>query len=337
MRKLSWVLGILVVGNFAYFAWYHWNLRPFDSSDQSNVMFEIPSGSAAAEIGKNLEQQQLIRSAAAFTRYVRSEGLQSNIKAGSYLLRPSMSIEEIAGILARGFSGDMVVTIPEGFTVAQIDKLLAEKQMTKAGDIISCARTCNFTEYTFLPKRVPENAPGGRIEGYLFPDTYFVVREGLTPESFLKRLLDTFEDRVIEGLEADMLASKRTINDIVTMASLVEKETRTGEERPIVAGILWKRFDAGMKLDVDAAVRYFLNKQTEPITAGDLQMDSPYNLRKVKGLPPMPIANPGLASIRATLTPVASEYWFYLHGNDGVIRYAKTNEEHNENRAKYLR
>jgi UPF0755 protein len=92
-----------------------------------------------------------------------------------------------------------------------------------------------------------------------------------------------------------------------------------------------------MKLDVDAAVRYIVGKKTEPLTASDLQTDSPYNLRKVKGLPPTPITNPGLKSIKAALNPVDSPYWFYLHGTDGVIRYAKTNEEHNENRAKYLR
>ena len=337
MRKVFWVIAAAVVLFICYSAWYHWNLRPLDSSDQTSVIFEIASGSSVKQVGAQLEEKGIIRSGWAFSHYVKSQGLQTGIKAGSYLLRPSMTIAEIAGILARGFSGDMVLTIPEGFTVAQIDKLLADKDMLDAGAITNCAKTCDFSKYTFLPKNVPTSAPGGRVEGYLFPDTYFVLREGLTAESLLKRLLDTFEKRVIDAHTEEMVASKRTLNDLIAMASLVEEETRTDEERPTVAGILWKRLDIGMKLDVDAAVRYALGKKTEPITASDLQSDSPYNLRKIRGLPPTPIANPGLKSIMAAINPVSSDYLFYLHGNDGTIRYATTNDEHNENRAKYLR
>ncbi len=337
MRKWIWIVGAIAACLLVYTTWSRLQLRPLDPNNQTSIIFEIPSGSSVKQIGASLEEKGIIRSGSAFVGYVKSKDLQTGIKAGSYLLRPSMGIAEIAGILARGFSGDMAVTIPEGFTIAQIDKLLADKQMLKAGEFIACAKTCDFTKYTFLPKNVPASAPGGRVEGYLYPDTYFVVREGLTAESLIKRLLDTFEKRVIDGLEAEMLASKRTINDLIAMASLVEEETRTDEERPTVSGILWKRFDAGMRLDVDAAVRYALNKLTEPITASDLQSDSPYNLRKIRGLPPTPIANPGLKSIQAAIKPTESEYWFYLHGNDGAIRYAKTNDEHNENRAKYLR
>lgn len=337
MRKLFWVIGVIAVCFFVYTTWSRLQLRPLDPNDQTNVIFEIPSGSSVKQIGEDLEEKGIIRSGSAFVSYVKSKDLQTGIKAGSYLLRPSMGVAEIAGILARGFSGDMAVTIPEGFTIAQIDKLLADKQMLKEGEFIACAKTCDFSKYTFLPKNVPASAPGGRVEGYLYPDTYFVVREGLTAEGLIKRLLDTFERRVIDALEEEMLASKRTIHDLISMASLVEEETRTDEERPMVSGILWKRYDAGMRLDVDAAVRYALGKQTAPITVTDLQSDSPYNLRKIRGLPPTPIANPGLKSIQAAIKPVESPYWFYLHGNDGVIRYAVTNDEHNENRSKYLK
>lgn len=337
MRKLVYGIGTVLVLLLAFSLWYHANLRPANSKDQTTVIVQVPQGSSVSAIAKDLEEQGIIRSAAAFSLYARFAGLQTAMKAGSYLLRPSMGIEEIAGVLTRGFSSEMIVTIPEGFTVAQIDKLMADKGMLKAGDIITCAKTCDFSGYTFLPKDVPANAPGGKVEGYLFPDTYFVLREGMTAHSFLKRLLDSFEKHFEKDLTADFSASKHSVQEIMAMASLIEEETRTDEERPVVSGILWKRFDAGMKLDVDAAVRYIVGKKTKPLTANDLQTDSPYNLRKVKGLPPTPITNPGLKSIKAALNPVDSPYWFYLHGTDGVIRYAKTNEEHNENRAKYLR
>ncbi len=121
------------------------------------------------------------------------------------------------------------------------------------------------------------------------------------------------------------------------MASLVEEETRTDDERAIVAGILWKRFDAGTGLGVDATVRYALDKPSSALTVSDLDTNSDYNTRKFRGLPPGAIASPSLESIKAALHPEASEYWYYLHGTDGQIRYAKTNEEHNENKYKYLR
>ena len=120
------------------------------------------------------------------------------------------------------------------------------------------------------------------------------------------------------------------------MASLIERETRTAEERPIISGILWKRFDAERGLDVDATVRFVLGKATGALTKEDLEVDSAYNTRRRRGLPPGPIANPGLASLEAALHPEDSTYWYYLHGKKGEIHYSETNDEHNEKKEKYL-
>jgi len=174
------------------------------------------------------------------------------------------------------------------------------------------------------------------LEGYLFPDTYFVNPDEFVAKFFLERMLGTFRTRVVEVLESDIVSSGRSLEEIVTMASLIERETKTDEERPMVAGILWKRFDAKQGLDVDATVRYALQKPVEPLTKNDLENRSPYNTRRFAGLPPGPIANPGLKSTQAALHPTESRYWYYLHGSDGVIRYAETNEEHNANKVKYL-
>ncbi|HRH94062.1 MAG TPA: endolytic transglycosylase MltG, partial [Candidatus Peribacteria bacterium] len=135
----------------------------------------------------------------------------------------------------------------------------------------------------------------------------------------------------------DLSRSGRTLHQAVTMASLVEEESRHEDERPVVAGILWKREEAGTILGVDATVRYIVGKPSAALTVTDLDTASPYNTRKVAGLPPGPIANPGVSAIVAALQPQASEYWYYLHGTDGMIHYARTNDEHNANKARYLR
>ena len=157
------------------------------------------------------------------------------------------------------------------------------------------------------------------------------------PKFFLERLLFTFQKKVLTDLSDDLAVSKRSLHEFVTMASLIERETRTDEERPVVSGILWKRLDSERGLDVDASIRYGLQKISDPLTKEDLQNRSNvYNTRRHAGLPPGPIASPGLASFRAALNPQMTDYWYYLHGKDGKIRYAETNEEHNVNKAKYL-
>jgi UPF0755 protein len=228
------------------------------------------------------------------------------------------------------------VTIPEGFTIKDIDELLTAKGLINSGDILDCARTCSFVDISFLPKRNDLASRGGNIEGYVFPDTYFVSTADFTAEDFLIRMLRTFESKIMTPHKADIAASGKSLHELVTMASLIEEETRNAAERPIVSGILWKRLREGMRLDVDAAVRYFLDKPSAAITKSDLERESPYNLRSVRGLPPGPIANPSLDSFEAALRPEQTEYYYYLHGNDGRIRYARTNDEHNQNRARYL-
>jgi UPF0755 protein len=150
-------------------------------------------------------------------------------------------------------------------------------------------------------------------------------------------MLGTFRKRIIAAHAEEIKAGGKTLADIVTMASLIEKESRYDDERAMVSGILWKRFDAGTLLGVDATVRYRVSKKTEPLTKTDLLIDSAFNTRRIRGLPPSPITNPGESSIMAALQPKDSSYWYYLHGNDGVIRYAVTNDEHNVNKARYLR
>jgi UPF0755 protein len=329
MKKLLTLIGFLFLCWAFWAVWYAFALGAI-GNDTTKQIVKIPKGSSVSFIADELEKEGLIHSSFAFRLYVKRAGKASSLQAGNFPLSPSMSVQEIVDTLAGGKAGQVVITVPEGFTVAEIDNLLADKDLIQPGDLLHCAKTCDFSSFEFLPK--------GCVEGYLYPDTYFVLGgEEFVPKFFMERMFGVFRQRVVDGLKGNIKASVRSLSDIIIMASLIEAETRTNEERPVVAGILWKRFDQKMGLGVDASVRYALDKPTGPLTQSDLEIDSPYNLRKYRGLPPTPIANPGLSSIKAALHPVDSPYFYYLHDSQGTIHYAVTNDEQNVNRAKYLR
>lgn len=333
MKRFLLIFAIVFV---AALAWYNRALRPV-SAEEARVSVVIPSGSSTDAIAAMLEEKELIRSPLAFKLHAKKSGKAGTMQAGNFVLMTSMSTPEIVSALTTGEVKEASLTIPEGYTVQDIDALLAKKGLIEGGELVDCASSCDFSTFDFLPSGGDLSQRGGRVEGFLYPDTYFVDTANFVPKFFIERLLGTFRTRVIDGLKDDIAASPRSLHEIVTMASLIEEETRTDDERATVSGILWKRFDADMGLGVDAAVRYIINKQTSAITTADLAIDSPYNLRKFRGLPPGPIASPSLASIKAALHPQESPYWYYLHGNDGVIRYAVTNDEHNVNKYNYLR
>jgi UPF0755 protein len=329
------ILGALVlVGLLAWF-WYARSLGPVDAGSQARVTLTVPTGAGLSAVAADLEEKDLIKSPFAFKTHARVNGQDRLIRAGTYVLQPSMTATEILAVLTGGETGEVSITIPEGYTIEEIDALMAEKGFTKPDMIRLCSLTCSFSEFPFLPGA---SGYGGQVEGYAFPDTYFIGGEGSDPHAFLSRLLQTFESKVIDGMASEIEESGRSLQDIMTMASLIEKEAANDSERPIISGILWKRLDEGIILGVDAAVRYAVNKEPgEPLTRQDLQSDSPYNIRLKAGLPHGPIANPGLKSIEAALHPEESPYYYYLHGTDGNIRYAVTNDEHNANKARYLR
>ncbi len=333
-RSLQILLGLVVIllGSFLY---YKSSLGSVDSESDVRQVITIPKGESSAGIADLLEQKEIIKSPFVFKAYLKIHGQAGALQAGSFVLRSSMTVPEVVAALTQGAAEEAIITIPEGFTLADIDTLLAEKGIAKEGEILECAKTCNFETFTFLPT-VKMADRSGKVEGYLYPDTYFVNVAEFVPKFFIERLLTTFKNRVVDDLKQDITASKRSLHEIVTMASLIEEETRGDSERSIVAGILWKRYDEKMGLGVDATVRYILDKKKGALTASDLDTDSPYNLRKYRGLPPGPIANPSMASIKAALHPKESPYYYYLHGSDGQIHYATTNEEHNANKAKYL-
>lgn len=335
--KRFFVFIIVVVGSM--YMWYQYSLLPVDSGSEVRRTIRVPSGSSVSAIAEILEEEGMIRSSAAFRVFLKFSHPDAVFQAGSVVLRPSMTPTELVEVLSTGVGEEMIVTIPEGFTVKDIDVLLTDKKLIQAGELVRCATACDFSSFDFLPftKKSSLAKRGGLLEGYLYPDTYFVLADDFEAKFFLERLLMTFHRRVLDRFDVKLKRSDRSLHEIITMASLVEKETRTDDERRIVSGVLWKRFNAGRGLDVDAATRYILEKSTSALTSKDLNSPSLYNTRKFRGLPPGPIASPGIKSIEAALHPQESEYWYYLHGKDGKIRYAITNEEHNVNKYKYLK
>lgn len=333
MKKL---ISLIVVGAAVY-ALYLYALGPVSPIGGERKKVTIEPGSTTSQIADTLHEQGLIRSPLVFKVRLKLKGLDGSLQAGVFLLDKSQSVDDLIRILQTGRAEEIIVTIPEGFTVKDIDALLAKLELTEEGEIIDCANRCDFSTFEFLPTDTAELAErGGKLEGYLYPDTYYVPADDFVAKFFLERMLGAFRKNILTPYEALITDSDHSLHEIVTMASLVEEETRTDEERPIVAAILWKRYDDGWGLGIDAAVRYIVNKPSADITVGDLNVNSPYNLRKFKGMPPGPIANIGTKSFEAVLYPKETEYWYYLHDKTGQIHYSLTNEEHNMKRYRYL-
>lgn len=329
MKKIFLYI-IVISAGFA--CWYFYATSPIGGEGIRKKAIVEP-GWSTTHIADHLQEEGFIRSALGFRLYVRSQQLDGTLQAGVFLLLKSQSVSEIVEVLRTGKAEEVIATIPEGYTVLDIDNLLFSMNLIEKGEVVRCSQECDFETYDFLPVNIKGLAQrGGRLEGYLFPDTYYVQEEGFVAKFFLERMLNAFRNKVLTDNADAIIASGRDLPELITMASLIEEETRKEVERDVVSGILWKRFDDGRGLGVDATVRYILNKQTEVITHGDLNSNSAYNTRKFRGLPPGPIANPGLPSILAAAQPKSSRYWYYLHGNDGQIYYAVSNEEHNTNR-----
>ena len=297
-----------------------------DKNDTSQTLFHIKNNENAKILAKRLKAADYIENSLYFWWYLRSNNFIPQIQAGTHYLSKSYNYSNLAKELTKARPYEINVVIPEGYTITQIDHKLTELNLISAGNFLSDLEIFNISKYEFLDEQ--------NTEGYLFPDTYRVFGDNFETKNLISKMLRNFKQKI--DLVYDSDKSKRSLKDIIIMASIIEKETNDKESRAIVSGILWKRLDMGMKLGADATTRYAVNKISAPLTYEDLQNESPYNTRKFKGLPPGPICNPGLDTITAAINPENSDYLYYLHDSEGKIHYAKTNDEHNANKEKYL-
>ncbi len=314
MKKLLFLPLFLVIVVAAVFFWFYKNSGAPSATEKFSY-FIIAKGSSASQIGNKLESAGFIKSALAFKLYMQFTGQSGKLQTGEFRLTPSYSLFQMADTLFKG-PVELWVTIPEGLRREEIAQKFAVT-LNKDDSFIT----------DFLQVSKGE-------EGYLFPDTYLFPRD-ITAVAVTEKLTDTFASKT-QNLENN---SGLTFDQAIVLASLLERETKTDGERPTVAGILIKRLNSGWPLQIDAAVQYAVgtSKDWWPIlTLDNLSIKSPYNTYKNRGLPPTPIASPGLASIKAALNPTESNYWYYIHDKNGLIHYAETLEEHNANIAKYL-
>jgi len=287
------------------------------------VVITVTKGMTAETIGALLYEKGLISNVTMFRIVARMEGLETSLQAGEYSISPGMTIREIVSLLAEGRTIRYSFTIPEGYTVDQIAKLLEEKKLANAEKFKALAR--DFAPYPYM---VP-TSPGVvyKAEGFIFPDTYSVSR-GITEEELLKLMVSQFDRKFTPAMRQRAEAAGMSIRDVVTLASLVEREARLPKERPIIARVFLNRLQKEMPLQSCATIQYILGYPKPELTIKDTQIPSPYNTYLNQGLPPGPVANPGMAAIEAVLNPAQNDYLYFVVDGTGGHRFSRTYEEH---------
>jgi UPF0755 protein len=305
--------------------------RPM-SNDPTPVQFEVNPGESISDIGRHLQQQGLVKDGDLFRLYVRTNNLDSTINFGRFTLRQNMSIPEIAQTLQRGFAIETQVTIPEGKRLEEVAELLQERLNINADEFLRLARRADYN-YPFL-KDLPE---GSSLEGYLFPDTYRLPQNP-TAQDVLLKMLDNYGEKVAPLLSQTKNSGK-TSRQMLTLASIVEREAVVATERPQIASVYLNRMKIGMALQADPTTQYALGYQPDQktwwkkgLTIDDLKYSDPagYNTYVNPDLPPGPIASPGLSSIQAVISPAQSSYLFFVAScnKDGTHQFSNSFEEH---------
>lgn len=317
-RGLRWLEhAVVTLGLVALLAVgaYYFTLSPLPYFPSGSYV-TVPQGSTLRDVGEILEGRNVVRNGWLFRQAARLMGNDRDVPAGVYYFgRPKNLLAVAMQMVSGNFETTPVrVTIPEGSSTRQIANILFEKLP-------------DFDRRTFLSATQDK-------EGYLFPDTYFFMPSDTT-EAVLSIFNNNYHTK-LSKLQKQITASGHTEREILTMASLLEKEASKAVDRQRIAGVLWHRIAIGMPLQVDAVFPFIIGKNTFEVTLDDLKIDSPYNTYKYKGLPPGPINNPGLQSITAALTPIKSKYVYFLSDLDGNFHFSTTYGEHLANKKKYL-
>jgi len=310
--------------------WVKITIESPNSSNTEKKPITITSGQGLEEIANNLKDASLIKNTFVFGLYLKYKGMAGKVMAGEYQIPQNLTMIELAGLITEGKIVTNKITIPEGWTIEQIGDYLEKNTVIKKADFLSAAK--KEYGYEFL-KSKPD---GSDLEGYLYPDTYILSAKP-TADEVVKKMLDNFDQKFTNELKEKTTSSNMSINEVVTLASIVELEVPKTEDRKIVAGIFENRLDVDMPLQSDVTVEYFLKTGKRILSYADTHVESPYNTYLHTGLLPGPICNPSIDSIRAVLYPTKSSYSYFLAGSDGNTYYAVTLEQHEANKAKYLK
>ncbi len=335
MSKLIKICLLVFFFLTGFFSWlvFEFYFPKSDDCEQEKI-FQVSKGESFRDIGDNLQREELIRSSFAFKTYVVIFGEYGQLKAGDYLIK---SCDNMAGIVSKISKGDVYwerITIIEGWNLKQVAEYLDDLGFVDQEIFLKITQNRDHfkEEFSFL-KDMPESSS---LEGYLFPDTYLISLNS-SAEDIIKIILSNFDSKLTLEMKEEIKDQGKSIFETIVIASLIEKEVRTYEDKELVSGIIQKRMEIEMPLQIDATIAYITGKRTTRISIAETQIESPYNTYRYKGLPVGPISNPGIESIKAAIYPKESDYLFYLSKPDGETVFSKNLEEHNIAKNKYLR
>jgi UPF0755 protein len=310
---------------------------PLSDAD-TPIPFRIEPGETAVSIGNRLQDLGLIDDVALFRRFLQYNGLDASLEAGEYQLRRNMSMREVGEALQHSRVQEVAITIPEGWRAEQVSQLLMEQGIMDGSMFLAAVRQGDIAHPILADKPV-----GAGLEGYLFPETYRLP-ENASPEDLISRMLDTMEGRLPLSWQGMAQAQGLSFYDVLTVASIVEREAVVSAERPTIASVYLNRVKEGMYLNADPTVQYAMGYQPEtgqwwktPVTIEEYQLvNSPYNTYLNIGMPPGPICSPGAESILAVLQPAETPYLYFVAAGDGSHIFAETLEEHERNVQNYM-
>ena len=325
-RKFLFVLigGLLAVSGILCYVLLGDRGGSMTTGERRSVYVTVQPGMTASSIGEMLEQRGVIGSKQKFWLIAKLGGEERKFKAGTYHMYVNMPIREALDVLVGGEVSMLRFTIPEGFTVREIASRLERDGIVQSKEFLDKAR--NFAPYRYMKA---SRQTMFRSEGFLFPDTY-EVEPGTSSEAILQMMVRNFDDKLTDEMRAKAEKLNLSVYELVTLASLVEKEARYEEDRPIIAQVFFKRLEINMPLQSDTTIQYLLDAPKEDVTYADTEIDSPYNTYQHYGLPPGPIANPGLDSIEAVLNPADTDYLYFVADRAGHNHYSNNYDEHLE-------
>jgi len=317
-------------------------LKPLNTASKQEIEVEIPKGSSISKIGEILEDKGIVKNGTIFSFYVKMKS--KNLQAGTYLLNPSMNVE---GVIAEMSSGNVhrpvvyKVTIKEGAQVVEIADTIAKELKWKKEDVVRQLNDKAFVQKlqkkypTLLTDKIYDANIKYPLEGYLYPATYPFYKKDLTLEEIIIPMLEKTNKLIVEN-EQKMKEKNWDVHQLLTLSSLIEEEATGYTDRQKIASVFYNRLVKGMPLQTDPTVLYALGKHKERVLYDDLKVNSPYNTYVIKGLPVGPISNSSVKSVQAALEPEKTDYYYFLAAPNGQVYYAKTLEEHNALKQKYI-
>lgn len=350
LKNVKFIIILIIILLVLASVFYWRGIYSAVSKTGEDILFLVSPGESVGQIGGNLAKANLIKSEFYFKAYIRNNDLEAKLQAGEYVLNSSLSIKKIVKILTGGQaqSKERTIKIIEGWNIREISQYFERQGMFQSEELLELI---GFPQVDYRANKempAPKNYAASfdflkdkptyySLEGYLFPDTYRIFKDATLDDIVLK-MLNNFDKKLTPEIREDIKKQGKTIYETITMASLLEKEVKTEEDMKIVSGIFWDRIKNKQALESCATLAYVLGVNKPQYTTEDTKIDSFYNTYQNRGLPPGPISNPGLKAIKAAIYPEYTEYNYFLSRPDtGETVFSKTYEEHNRNKAKYLK